>query len=502
MKLKKLLPVLLAAVLLLTACAPREIEDDDFTMPPTKPLTGNPTDPEPTDPEPTDPEPTDPEPTDPEPTEPEPTDPEPTEPEPTDPEVEFNPGEDTHVHRFGTWKVSQKATCVKKGYKVRTCGCGETETKSYLEDHRYSDWSAKIEATCTENGLDARRCTVCGKEETSIAYAPGHDKVVTPGTPATCTTPGVKDHIQCARCKVVLQEATVIEAGHQIVEQKYVAPTCGLPGQTKGSYCSVCLAVFEKSEVIAAKSHNYVTVPGRAATCTEFGLSDSVACSECGAVMTRPQVLDRLGHTLENGACIRCGHHCDHGADPAKPGQAGDMEKKKSSYEGKDCIDPSYSVYACETCGQESKLYLGLVHYVSCEMTEYEIVIDPTPDRTGLMEHHCKTCGKTEQCILDGIINVTDERFEFYSTGGVKFQHGEGAWDYFTVSDERPAGSSVLRYQVLSDTQLKVMWLDEKGKECSVVLSPSTDSQRPSTKCVISTDGDYYVSNFGWVAVG
>lgn len=505
MKLKKALPVLLALLLLLTACAPAQIEDDDFTMPETKPLGGSPT--EPTLPEPTVPAPTEPAPTEPEPTETEPTEPEPTEPDeeptdPTDPDEEFNPGDTDHVHRFGSWKVESKATCIKEGRKVRYCDCGETETKIYVEEHAYGKWSTKEESTCTENGLNIRYCTVCNAEDITIKAPLGHDEVVTSGIPATCMTPGIKDHIQCGRCGEVLQEATVIEAGHKIVEQKYVAPECGLPGQTEGSYCSACLEVFQKSEIIPAIEHIPVTVPGKAATCTDVGLTDSIVCSECDAVLSRARTINRLAHDMVDGVCSRCGHNCDHGVDPEKIDKAGEYEKYVGKHQGDNCLDVEYSTYACEKCGQESQYYVSYIHGVSCDTTDYRVVVDPTPDRTGLTESHCKTCGQATLYILDGIIHITDERFEFYSTGGVKFQHGEGYWDYFTISDERPAGSSTINYQILSDTELKVIWLDENGEECFVVLHPSTDEQRPCTKCVISTDGKAYVSHFGWVAVG
>ena len=496
MKLKNMLLLMLALVLLLTACAPAAVDDDDdFTMPSTKPIGGV----QPTDP--TEPEPTVPTPTEPEPTEPEPTEPvEPT--EPTEPDQEIDPDDVEHVHRFGTWKVEMKATCTKSGRKVRSCYCGETETKTYLEEHTYGDWTAKVEATCNGQGLNARYCTVCKAEDITIQAPLGHDEVVTPGIPATCTEPGIKDHIQCSRCEKVLQEATVIEAGHEIVEQKYVAPACGLEGQTAGSYCRKCLEVFEKSEIIPAEQHDPVTVTGKPATCTDLGLTDSVACSKCDAVLSKPMILNRLAHDMKDGACSRCGHDCDHGVDPEKLDQMGVYEKYVSSYKGTSCVDRGYATYACEKCGQESQYYVSYIHGVACDSTAYRVVVDPTPDRTGLTESHCKTCGKISVYILDGITHVEDPRFEFYSTGGVKFQHGEAYGEYFVIVDQRPAGSSTIHYQVLSDKELKVIWLDGNGQECSQVLKASTDSQRPTTKCTISAEGKAYVSNFGWVTVG
>ena len=503
MKLKNMLPVLLALLLLLTACAPAQTDDDaDFTMPSTGPLGNNQsTEPIPTVPDPTVPDPTIPDPTVPDPTDPE--EPEPSEPtEPTVPDEEFDPGDTDHVHRFGSWKVEQKATCVKTGTKVRNCDCGETESKTYLEEHKYGEWGTKEEATCTGQGVNARYCEICNAEDTAAKAPLGHDEVVTPGIPATCTAPGVKDLIQCGRCNAVLQEASVIEAGHKVVTQKAVEPVCGLPGQTKGSYCALCLEVFEKSEVIPAVQHEPVTVPGRDATCTKFGLSASIVCGKCDAVLVRPSVITRLGHDMDNGICTRCGHDCDHGVDPAKIDQSGKFEKYVETIDGTDCMNLGYGIYACEKCGQKSQYYISYIHGIACDTTEYITVVDPTPYRTGLIESHCKDCGKSTQYIVQMVPADADQRLEFSEFGSVKFQYGEEYSQYFIVTDERPVGSSVISFRVVSDTELEVSWLDEQGNACSVVLEPGTDSQRPSVKCVISTGGKAYVSYFGWVTVG
>lgn len=514
MKLKRVLPVLLALLLVLTACAPARTDDDaDFTMPPTGPTGGQSTEPDPTDPvvpDPTDPivpDPTDPivpDPTDP--TVPDPTDPtDPESPDPSEPTLpggEFDPGDTDHIHRFGSWKVEQKATCVKQGRKVRYCDCGEAEIKTYIEEHKYGEWGTKEEATCTEQGLNARYCTVCNAEDTTIKAPLGHDEVVTPGTPATCTSPGVTDLIQCGRCNAILQEAAVIEAGHKIVTQKAVEPVCGLPGQTKGSYCSLCLEVFEKSEVIPAVPHDPVTVPGKAATCTDIGLTDSIVCSKCDAVLSRAGIINRLAHDMVDGVCTRCGHDCDHGVDPAKLDSSGKFEKYVETVDGTDCMNRGYAVYACEKCGQKSQYHVSYIHGVSCDTTDYRTVVDPTPYRTGMIESHCKDCGNETHYIVTLKPADADERLEFSEFGSVKFQYGEEYSQYFIVSDERPAGSSPLSFRIISATELEVLWKDENGKDCSVILTPDSGGKSPSTKCVISTGGKAYVSHFGWVAVG
>ncbi len=43
-------------------------------------------------------------------------------------------------------------------------------------------------------------------------------------------------------------------------------------------------------------NHNFITIPGKAATCTESGLTDGVKCSACGTVKTAQQVIPAAGH--------------------------------------------------------------------------------------------------------------------------------------------------------------------------------------------------------------
>ena len=349
MKLKKIIPAALAAVLLLTACGKADPVNQDWE--PTKlTLPTQPTESVPTEPVPTEPQPTEPQPTEPQPTEPQPTEPAPTDPE--EPDVEFNPDPEDHVHRFGSWTTEQKATCTRLGRKSRRCDCGEIEVKSYIEDHKYSQWTVKKEPTCTEHGENARYCTTCGVEDKTINPKLGHDEQVTPGTPATCTTAGLTDHIVCGRCDVVLQEATVIEAGHTLVIVEAVAPSCGVEGRTQGSHCSACLEVFEESQILPALNHYVETQFGQDPSCTEYGLTEMDVCGNCGMVMTMAEVLDRLGHDLVDGVCTRCNHTCDHGVDPQNPGAPGTSEKAEGDPAPIEGTDRFEQKVVCEQCGE------------------------------------------------------------------------------------------------------------------------------------------------------
>ena len=350
MKLKKLLPAVLMAMVLLTACGRQEPVDD--WEPPTKATEQ----PQPTQPDPTQPDPEPTVPTDPEPTVPAPSQPDPEPVEPTEPEVEFNPGQEEHVHRFGKWTITQQASCTRIGRKVRYCSCGEEEIKTYINDHQYGQWTARTEATCTEPGEDVRYCATCGVEDKTISPKLGHDEVITPGIPATCTTDGVADLIQCARCNELLQDATVIEAAHTMVIVESIAPACGVEGRTQSSYCEVCQEVFEESQVIPALKHSPESWFEQNPTCTDFGMSEMDTCTYCGIVLEMPEIYDRLGHDLADGVCTRCGHTCDHGVDPENPGQIGALEKENGVPQSIIGNEYLYHEVVCEQCGQTSQI--------------------------------------------------------------------------------------------------------------------------------------------------
>lgn len=54
-------------------------------------------------------------------------------------------------------------------------------------------------------------------------------------------------------------------------------------------------------------THTPVTVPGKAATCTEPGLTDGKKCTTCGVTTVAQQTIPAKGHSFENGVCMICG---------------------------------------------------------------------------------------------------------------------------------------------------------------------------------------------------
>lgn len=422
-----------------------------------------------------------------------PTDPSvPSEPvEPSDPTDPTLPDLGPHIHRYGKWTVQRKATCQKEGTKARYCDCGEQEVKAYLGEHSYSEWVVTLEATCTAEGTESRSCSVCKTEQSQSIPALGHDEVITPGLPATCTTSGIADRIDCGRCGEVLQENHPIPPAHDTVIIGYAAPICGRIGQTEGSYCRSCGEVFKVSEILPAlKEHQPVVTKGKAATCTDFGTTDQISCKHCHELIQMAEPIPRLGHDMKDGVCSRCGHNCDHGVDPSNTAVKGASEEVLEHFDARSCGEYPYDVLQCSLCGEKSRLATAQAHELHDLFdfwTQLRVVIQPTPDRTGMMERQCRVCNYTQRYSVMAVPAALEDRFEEAGAGELAYHAGETVT--FLIRDLRPGGSSAVKFTALENDKLQLTWTGPEGEEQSLVLEAGTDPNTPVAVGQINPDG-------------
>ncbi|MBQ1368374.1 MAG: hypothetical protein IIY45_09870 [Firmicutes bacterium] len=179
--------------------------------------------------------------------------------------------------------------------------CGKEIAES---EHSVRQWTDHA-PTCTEDGYRTGTCLVCGKtirEEGDPAL--GHTPVTVPGKAATCTEDGLTDGSKCSVCGVILTEQTTISAlGHDWGSWTVAAAaTCTADGSEIRT-CSRCGETETRS--ISKTAHTPVTVPGKAATCTEDGLTDGSKCSVCGVILTEQTVIPALGHDWGEGVVTK-----------------------------------------------------------------------------------------------------------------------------------------------------------------------------------------------------
>jgi len=135
-----------------------------------------------------------------------------------------------------------------------------------------------------------------------------------------CETDG-EARYDCIYCGFSKFE-TIPAAGHTEEPLTGKAATCTEDGLTDGAVCSVCGKTIQEQEPIPAPGHTDETVPGKAATCTEDGLTDGTVCSVCGETIQEQEPIPAPGHDWMDATCT----------EPAKCSVCGEVKKGDPAY--------------------------------------------------------------------------------------------------------------------------------------------------------------------------
>lgn len=66
-----------------------------------------------------------------------------------------------HTHAYGDWETVQAATCTEDGAEVRTCACGEKETRT-LAAKGHTMQRTVTPPTKIKDGYTTHACSICG----------------------------------------------------------------------------------------------------------------------------------------------------------------------------------------------------------------------------------------------------------------------------------------------------------------------------------------------------
>ena len=324
---------------------------------------------------------------------------------------------ESNGHSWGTYTVTETATCSKTGKEVAECtrlGCDAKNTRTIVEDPtKHNEITMpREEATC--DGIGNEAGVVCGDCNAVISGygkipAKGHVSEKLPAKAATCEEDGYTAGTKCKNCPAILTGGDKIEKlGHKWTTYTQSAPDCktGTPGK-KVDICQTCSKLSTEQnieakhnfgvwtttveatcstegkkvrrctitgcnradsveEVIIPKlGHTEVAVSYKAATCTEAGVTAGKKCRVCDTIIEGAVVIPATGHTTVNVA------------------------GKPATCDTKGTSDSSY----CSACGfviSEAKVIAELGHKMVKDTAKSK---EATCTATGLYVEKCTNTG-------------------------------------------------------------------------------------------------------------
>lgn len=315
-----------------------------------------------------------------------------------------------HIH---TEVRNQKdATYKEEGYTGDTyckdCGkkleTGTVIPKLVEKEHDYGEWVLDQAPTCKKYGARHRICKNCGDRDVDVLDKVDHTWELVSTTPATCTI-GEIQHYKCSVCGETKDVTLSNPLGEHSWDNGKVTKkaTCTEDGE-KTYTCTVCNTT--KTEVIPATGHQHKEVRNaKKATCTEDGYTGDTYCKDCGAKLESGTVINKLGHTWDNGVitkeateteegvktytCKTCGetktekipvtsHHWDQGT----------ITKKAT------CTENGEKTYHC-TDADCNKTYVETIPATGHQHTEIKDKKAATCEKDGYSgDTYCKDCGQ------------------------------------------------------------------------------------------------------------
>ena len=225
---------------------------------------------------------------------------------------------------------------------------------------------------------------------------------------ATCTEAKI-----CKICK----QTEGKPLGHVEEDVAGKAATCTEAGLTSGKKCSVCDEILVAQKPIEKLAHTEQIVAGKAATCTTAGLTEGKHCTVCNEVLVAQTVIDALGHNevIDKAVAPTCttagrteGKHCSN-CNEVFVAQTvidalGHTEVIDAAVEA-NCTETGLTEGKhCSVCGEV--LVAQTVVDALGHSEVVDVAVAPNCTETGLTEgKHCSVCGEVlvAQTVVDAL---------------------------------------------------------------------------------------------------
>lgn len=318
-----------------------------------------------------------------------------------------------HIH---TEVRNQKdATYKEEGYTGDTyckdCGkkleTGTVIPKLVEKEHDYGEWVLDQAPTCKKYGARHRICKNCGDREVDVLDKVDHTWELVSTTPATCTI-GEIQHYKCSVCGETKDVTLSNPLGEHSWDNGKVTKeaTCTEDGE-KTYTCTVCNTT--KTEVIPATGHQHKEVRNaKKATCTEDGYTGDTYCKDCGAKLESGTVINKLGHTWDNGVITKEATETEEGIKTYTCKNCGETKTEsipKTEHQwdnGKvtkeaTCKEEGSKTYTCSICGDTKTEAIPKKDHT---WDEGKVTKKVTCTEDGLKVYTCRVCAETKEEVL------------------------------------------------------------------------------------------------------
>ena len=209
----------------------------------------------------------------------------------------------------------------------------------------------------------------CAEETTTVTDSPATDAPTEEKTEEKTEAPTSEKTEAPTDEPTETEEPTDAPCAHEEVVLEGKAATCTEAGLTEGKKCSKCDEILVAQEEIPATGHTEVKVDAVAPTCQATGLTEGKKCSVCDAVLTAQEevAIDPNAHNMDNGT-------------PAEAAK---------------CGDKATVTYKCQNEGcTHTNVVEGEV--LAHDMDEGTVTTAPTCTEKGVKTFTCKrNCGHT-----------------------------------------------------------------------------------------------------------
>ena len=384
-------------------------------------------------------------------------------------------------HSFGSWTVTEPASCTESGMKKRTCSvCGQSETATVAPTgHSYT--STVTAPTCTEKGYTTYTCSSCAHTYTdNYKDALGHSWGAWATTKAaTCTETGEQKRT-CTRCKQS-ETKTLAKLEHSYTK-KVIAPTCTEKGYTVYT-CSKCGNAYTDNYTDALGHSFGAWTVTKAATCTQDG-SQTRKCTRTGCTHSETQTITKLGHsykdTVVKPTCTEQGYtthtcsRCKNSYTDSYTEPLGHSFGAWTTTKAATCTQDGSQTRKCTRTGcthSETQTITKLGHSYK------DTVVKPTCTEQGYTEHTCSRC-----------------KDSYKDTYTAAQGHRWGVWITTVTATESREGQMTRTCSVCKQTETKV--IPKLGHNYVKTVTQPTCTAKGYTTYKCSDCGDSYVADY------